>query len=340
MRIALIGPFDPKIDEGMRRLSVDLRGVLCQSDDVLAMSPQEFRSLRGIGMLRAFRPDCLHYISGPTLFSLLALRFHQVFSLGAVPTFATGLRPWLGPLSRRLLRLYAPTVFLSQSKIWHDLFETSGSKVIEFANWIDCKRFRVASDSERRRLRTQFSLPDDKPIVLHVGHLTKHRNLGCLLSIQRSGRFQVLVVASESLSDDDDCKAQLESEGCLVRRTYFPNIEDVYAACDYYVFSARPLPAGRFPRFRGEIGVIDFPLSILEAMACGLPVVTTPHQTVKHFIGDVSGLAYFDGSADDCLLKLDAVSQQAHNVRAIAERFDLKKCVERLKQLYAEHAMS
>jgi len=192
------------------------------------------------------------------------------------------------------------------------------------------------SEQKKRALRGAYGLPEGRPIVLHVGHVRANRNLDCLLDAQRSGRYQVVVIGSPSQSEPGELRKRLEGGGCIVRTDFLPNVEEMYQAADAYVFTVKPVAPAEYPRRYQEVGVIDFPLSILEAMANGLPVVTTRHDAVDYFLGDVSGLRYFDGTGLDCLQQLDALHGQPVATRKAAERFDLIHVMTQLSAFYAE----
>jgi glycosyltransferase involved in cell wall biosynthesis len=255
-------------------------------------------------------------------------------------TAATGLRPYLGKIGRALLPLLAPDLYLSQARRWQRLFSAAGSRTADLPNGVDTRRFVPACQKEKRALKAHWNLPTDKPVVLHVGHVKPNRNLECLIDVQRSGRYQVWIIGSESESQPGPWRAQLEEAGCRVDTEFVPGIEQVYRAADAYVFTVRPTPPSRFPSGYQEVGVIDFPLSILEGMASGLPMITTRHDAVEHFLGNVAGLRYFDGTGADCLRQLDAVRGGKIETRQAAERFDVANVMGHIENVYRSASLS
>ena len=334
MRIALIGIFGSKVDEGMRKLCVQIEAAARSQHEVMTVQTGDFCRGKAWTELRRFRPQCLHYLTGPTVFSLLALKFHRLTLPGPVTTVATGIRPYLGANGRRMLPLVAPDHYLAQSRRWAQLFAKAGSQCVDFPNGVDTRRFLPVSQERRAELKKRWGLPADKPVVLHVGHVKENRNLDSLLAVQRSGRYQVWIVGSESESKPGPWRTRLEDAGCRIFTRYVSAIEEVYQAADRYVFTVKALPTAQFPQHYQEIGVIDLPLSILEAMACGLPVLSTRHDAVAHFCGAVAGLGFFDGTAVDCLAQLDRLQVDSLATRAAAERHDLQRVMGLLGDFY------
>lgn len=335
MRIALIGSFGLRQDEGMRKLCAQVESAVRPHHEVLTLQTRDFCTGRAWRQLRAFRPDCLHYLTGPTLASLVALRFHQLTLPGRPVTVATGIRPYFGKIARRLVWLFAPDHYLAQARRWERLFSAAGVPTVDWPNGVDTRRFTPATSEARAELRRKWDLPADRRVAIHVGHVRENRNITSLCAVQASGEWQVLVVGSESQSDSDSTRQQLEAAGCRVHTRYIPTIQEIYQLADAYVFTVIPTPAGEFPASYNQVGVIDLPLSILEAMATNLPVVSTRHDAVEHFLGGNPAVAFFDGTGADALAQLRRLDGRLVQARARAEELELGRVMAQLNAFYA-----
>ena len=134
---------------------------------------------------------------------------------------------------------------------------------------------------DKNTLRQKYKIPKDKYVVLHIGHLNSGRNLESLLPIQSQG-YQVVIVSSTSTPKDarEDSKLyeKLVSNGIIVINNFIENINEIYDLSDIYVF---PVLA--------KNSSIGMPLSVLEARARSLPVVSTNFGSLKFFLKDDFG---------------------------------------------------
>ncbi len=135
-----------------------------------------------------------------------------------------------------------------------------GRQVFGFDAGINTQKFTPVPVEEQKRLKNKYGFDTEKPIVLHVGHCSKGRGLEDLKIID-SGKASVLVVAS-GMFENADTVRNLESAGVKLMTGYIENINEIYQMADVYVF---PTKSDDF--------VISVPLSVMEALACGVPVV-------------------------------------------------------------------
>ncbi|GAA0540351.1 glycosyltransferase family 4 protein [Paractinoplanes ferrugineus] len=125
-----------------------------------------------------------------------------------------------------------------------------------FANGVDSTLFRpIRSDADRVALRQRLGLPAEKLLVLFVGRLVEKKGYDLLLNA--ADPAYELVFAG----DGSDLRRFAGRPGVHHLGALPPaELADVYRACDVFA-----LPS------ESE----GFPLTVQEAMASGLPVVTT-----------------------------------------------------------------
>lgn len=174
-----------------------------------------------------------------------------------------------------LLRLSGAEILCLSAESRDAFQRVLGKKVRQIKTGVDTQRFVPVSSEAKTALRRKYELPEDKPIVLHVGHMKEGRNVGQLMQLDE--RFHgVLVVSTLTAAFQDEAlrRRLTAKENLTVIDRYIPHIEELYQLADVYLFPVEK-----------ERHCIDVPLSALEAAACGLPVVTTAYGEMKQLLG-------------------------------------------------------
>ncbi len=132
----------------------------------------------------------------------------------------------------------------------------------------------------RAAVRAALGVPEERVVVTAVSRLVRHKGYPELLAAMRQVDAELWIVGSRLPSDHGEdlgpCFAQAGLGGRLRMLGYRSDVAAILAASDIFV-----LPS----HFEG------LPMSVIEAMLCGLPVVATdirgPREQVVH---GVSGL--------------------------------------------------
>lgn len=166
-------------------------------------------------------------------------------------------------------------------------------RIREIPNGVDAARFSPPSGAERQALRRQLHLPEDRPIVLFVGVMMPDKQPHVLfdawLQMRRAtGHASTLVFVGASnpklyeLADRlaERVRAAADASGFGAEVLFVPPtaaIEDYFRAADVFA-----MPSARE----------GLPIVLLEAMACGLPVVASylPGSTDTMIESGVDGL--------------------------------------------------
>jgi glycosyltransferase involved in cell wall biosynthesis len=143
--------------------------------------------------------------------------------------------------------------------------ESLGVKTHTLPLGVDNKRYCPCGNHEQSDLRAKYSLPASGTVLLHVGHIKRSRNIEWLIEVKRQlPDMSILVVGSTTTIQDKELRVLMENEGIIIIREYMPKIEELYQLADCYVFPVLKYNAA-----------IETPLSVLEAMATNLPILTT-----------------------------------------------------------------
>ncbi len=291
MRILLIGLSRGITDEGMCNVTENIFHSLENRHEVLCVPPRSVVGRAARRRIRAFSPDLVHYVHGPTLRSLvLTCYLSKRYRCRSV---ISATRPFFTDASERLIPFLRPDVVLSQS--WHgeQVFRKHGVTAEFLPNGVDVERFRpVASPSRKQELRRKHGIDPEKFVILHVGGIRRNRNIRPLSRFQSLPDAQVVVVGSITTTSDNDVQEQLLKDGCAVIHSFQQSIEEWYQLADCYVFPLEDNRGASFGSHYNAIGCIDTPLSVLEAMSCNLPVISTPFGALPRLFQDVEGLNF------------------------------------------------
>lgn len=230
--------------------------------------------------VRGFEPDVIVYlpVSSITPASFVRSRMLKRHG-GGVPVAMVGLQPRrTGSISR----LFAPDTVFVQSEAGRASLEKAGIKAGIVRAGVDSERFRPADKNEKAVLREKYGIPADACVALHVGHINERRNLRIFAGLE--GVLPV-IIGSSSTDTDRSLALWLKEQGVIVIDGFVESVEEIYRLSDVYVFPVQDYAAA-----------VEMPLSVLEAMSCNLPVVTTKFGGLRDAFDEGDGLFYVDNA--------------------------------------------
>jgi len=208
------------------------------------------------------------YISGLTVLAGRILRrpiLLRVATENDVREFAEG-QHWKYRLFFRLLR-GATVVIAPSAAIKKELLRAgfSDERIVCFANAVDVNRFRPATPAEKAEAKNALGLPKDTVVIGTVARLVQRKGIDVLLRalvrVRHSHRVHLLVVGDGPLGEELQALAhELRVEGMVSWLSFQADPIKWLRAMDVFA-----LPS----RLEGS------PNAILEAMAMGLPIVST-----------------------------------------------------------------
>ena len=295
------GFYQPPFDEGLKLFVHNLRQQMERLTSVLTVTTMPVASkdavvirkrpwyfLRDMRRLcKTFQPDAILYVPDASLNELSLLRC-GLFRLaaGSIPIGMITLQPnSFNMFVRMMLCLWKPDILFAQAAPSKQAtYKRYGIRYQLLPPAVDVERFQpVKGDLEKQRLLRKYGLPQHSKICLHVGHIRASRNIDWLLQLNLPAEAHLVVLGSTSRFIEKDLKRVLQERGVTVLSSYLPAIEEIYQLADVYLFPVQAPDAA-----------IEIPLSILEAMACNLPVVTTSFGGLTKYFANVPGLYFAD----------------------------------------------
>ncbi|NTV51812.1 MAG: glycosyltransferase family 4 protein [Candidatus Firestonebacteria bacterium] len=326
---ALWEPFD----EGMKVFSLHLARYFSKNYDFLGITNQgedrvelkvrtlEFSKMMGsrdlTRTLRAFSPEVLVYLpwaSVTTNSFLRAWRLKRM--LPGTPLVLIGLQARRhGTLGRWLIRHAPVDQLLVQGQSSAAYFRNLGRSTRQIPSGVDLARYRPVNAREKAELRKKHRIPAKVRLLSHVGHLRASRNTEMLRAAARRPGWQVLMIASSHAQPDLALKASLQQAGIEVRLEFIEKMEEIYQISDAYLFPVMD-----------EQGAIGMPLTVLEALACDTPVISSAFGALPDILA-ASEVVYFIKDTADLESAMHALEKGVPRgvARALAQPYAWEK---------------
>ena len=331
MKICLLGEKSVVLDEAMKKVSYYTSKELSKNNDVLLLDLKDYLQEAFWKSIGRFRPDIIHYLHGPSFNSFVLMKLASIYCRRS-KTIMSAVHPDISFLSSKLTTLLKPDLLLVQALESERLFQQLGFNTMFFPCGVDIAKFIPVSDSRKIELRRKYHISEDRFVIFHVGSIKVGRNLGLLSRFARAGNI-VLVAGAMSQGVDLELGRQLKESGCVFLTRYLEHIEEVFALSDCYVF---PVVYKRGPSGKLLHNSIEMPLSVLEAMSCNVPVVTTHFGGLPRVFDEGDGLFY----ADDDETIVSAVERirkgTVVNTRIKVSSYSWDKIARNLERIYSD----
>jgi glycosyltransferase involved in cell wall biosynthesis len=190
------------------------------------------------------------------------------------------------------------------------------------------------------KARRYFNLPADKFIVLYMGNMSEVRFSPNLLSETKFLRDpnNLLLIAANLIDSYWQNNNLLHKENIILKKGILNEKEKamLYNTSDAFI-----LPFDTKLKSYKHVFVIDPPITMLEAMSCGVPVIapdvfSIPKIIKEGYNGYVTSLGDF-GMIDDVLYHLskEKVEEASINARnTILNEFSYEKTALKMKRIY------
>jgi len=327
-------------DEGIKNFAYNLIRELSKGHNVLALSIQgdetDRRYIKRLNVnktflsyclfteIRNFDPEIVLYIPSPsaTLFSFMRTKVLKLYTSKARVVMISLQPVEYSLISQKFILLLAPDLVLVQSLSVLKQLSKLGCRVKLIPSGVDLEKFHPADRKKKIELKEKYEIELSKFLILHVGHMNRNRNVQILKELQRDNN-QVVVVASTSTEQDKDLVEELRITGIKVIIDYLENIAEIYQLSDCYVFPVT-----------SETASIEVPLSVLEAMACNLPVITTRYAGLSTMFNSEGDGLFFVDKLKDLSNKVEKVKRSCHSeTRRRTEPYSWGEVAQRILEL-------
>ena len=209
--------------------------------------------------------------------------------------------------------------FIAISSVIADELRAHGveaARIQSIPNSVDIERFSPVSPDEKIRLRDSLMIPRDAQVGVYTGRLVSTKGLPLLLRswesiVERHPDALLLLVGAGGVGIQN-CESDLRSfvsSNALERNVRFTgsvnNVHQYLQASDFFVF----------PTEREAFGI-----SVIEALACGLPVVTTATGGIRDIVTDRETALVVPVDDEKALGRaIEAVLQGGDTIASIAE---------------------
>jgi glycosyltransferase involved in cell wall biosynthesis len=211
-------------------------------------------------------------------------------------------------------------------------------RIRSIPNGIDTQKFSPVGVGDRRKIRRKLALPTGKIIVTFTGRLAISKGVPMLIEIwpalQEKYPNTHLVLVGSDAATHDSCKSGIlqqlqhhQLEGSVTLVGDVENVHEYLQASDLYVFPSE---------YEG------FGLSMVEALACGLPAVVTSVGVADELIqSGINGLLVPPKKDSELLMAMtwllahqECWPTMGDKARAaVLARYDLSGCLRKHHEL-------
>lgn len=332
------GTFQSDSYKVMRVFSFPIKGLNLISSQVML-------PLLLIGEMKRNFPDVIHLFE-PFHMGYASLLLKRVFGVPLVLTLI-GMNTY-DPFSRNYSRFRGPI-----SKIMNnvDVVTASTRELFKRAKWqgyqgeariiphcVDTSRFYPMGEHIKTEIRNKHEIDDTQKLVVSIQRLDKRKKTGVLVSAAKyvlSKMPNVRFIIGGTGPEQASLEQQVQEMGLsknVEMIGYIPDsvLPKYYSAAD--LFALHTLYEG-------------FGIVVIEAMACGTPVVTTDTGGLREIVeSNAAGIVVRPDSSialGDAIMKIlndsELQAQFAANARRVCvEKFDTSEVVREYLRLYSE----
>lgn len=207
---------------------------------------------------------------------------------------------YMRPLIKKVLK-DADVVLAVSNALKEEIINTKipniRKKVRLHWNSVDIDKFKTTKENEgkfKKELVQEFNIAADKPIILFVGNIIKRKNVDLLLEAKKQmvTKANLVIVGDGPLLEQLKTKAEKEHLDNVYFTGSRTDVEDIIPSCDLLVL----------PSFSESFGLV-----LIEALACGKPVIGSNVGGIKEIITEDVGLLINPNDSKDLANAIDRI---------------------------------
>lgn len=238
----------------------------------------------------------------------------------------SGWKDYLKPKFIRYLFYRMADRYVSKSNVITEIFEKSKvpmERVAEIPYSVDIDKFKPVNSDEKKELRKKLGLWEEGMIILFVGGINVRKGVHVLLDafVQIEKKFPVLrlLIAGPTYKYDkkyiEDLKDKIKSNNLsgkvMLKEENITNVDEYMKSSDIFI-----LPSSKE----------GFPISILEAMSCGLVVIGSdiPEIAKAQIKNGKDGFVFEKGDAGKLSSVIEMVVEDKSGIQKVTEEARIK----------------
>jgi len=166
---------------------------------------------------------------------------------------------------------------------------------------------RFSTDIDGQKIRERYGLKGK--VAIHVGRMSYEKNIDVIMhAVAEIDNLTLMIVGKGPARNDlEKLAKELGIDGRVIFTGFVPDEElpEYYASADVAVSASKFETQG---------------LSVIEAMACGLPVACTKDRAFEDIISDGKNGVFFEGGASECAAAIRECLSSGDALRVGARR--------------------
>jgi phosphatidylinositol alpha-1,6-mannosyltransferase len=300
------------------------------------------QKLKLLRFLRKFdNYDIIHSLFTPTKMNSLFLRSNLKKGAKIIQTVAT-LREDLYAKDDFKKILFGDKIVTYSDYAKEKLEKIGFNKVKRIYPGIDIDKYSPAPKSPE--LMEKFKTSESDFVINYTGEYVRLGDMDDVIAafsdlVKHHQKFKLHLAVRVKNQKDAEKKreiiAKLKKENILGKVAFIDDgsytMEEIYNLCDISIFPARTM-AGKF----------DIPLAVIEAMACGKPVIASSLERLKYFLSNENSILIPPGNREalkENILYLYNNPEKRNDLARrsidfVRENFDIMKIVKEYEEVY------